>query len=99
MPFPFTHANGNICCSTRKGCCPNCEAKLAAEERPQHSAGEFSPLDPYKAGLDALRASETRAAAARTHSPAPRPTEMHLDANGVPDPYFHGLERLRSTNR
>jgi hypothetical protein len=63
MPFPFQHANGRICCSTREACCPNCEAKIAAEARANvtpraaslRTAIDSTPPDPYAAGLEKMR--------------------------------------------
>lgn len=57
---------------------------------------DYTPPDPYEKDLASMRLSVAQAAAA--HQPSPRSTEMHLDANGIPDPYFHALERMR-TNR
>ncbi len=101
MPFPFTHQNGNICCSTRKGCCPNCEAKLTAENtgRTLRSAADYAPPDPYKAGIDAQRASDAKVAAEKTYQPTPRSTTPVLDANGVPDPYAAALDAMRREGR
>jgi hypothetical protein len=31
MPFPFRHANGNVCCTNKAIACDDCKAKLAAE--------------------------------------------------------------------
>src|SRR5260221_13502097 len=33
MPFPFTHKNGGICCSTSDAMCDSCKAKVAAKAR------------------------------------------------------------------
>lgn len=99
MPFPFTHANGGPCCTSPKDLCPTCEGKLAVEKHNMRSAEDYTPPDPYKAGTDAQRASDAMAAAKRTYQPAPRPTEMHLDAHGVPDSYFHAIEAMKQENR
>lgn len=101
MTFPFTHPDtGGICCSSRRGCCPRCEAKLVAENtgrslRSGSRAEDFAPPDPYAAGLAKLRASDAQAAAAKTYQPTQRPTEMHLDANGIPDPYASALAAMK----
>ena len=47
-----------------------------------------------EAGIERMQ----RAAAARTKTDAPTPTEMMFDANGVPDPYAAGLAALRKDN-
>lgn len=68
----------------------------AATLRTAIPAHPYGALDPYKAGIDAQRLADAKAAATRTHQPTPRPTEMPLDANGIPDPYFNDLQKLRS---
>lgn len=83
----------------RNPCEPCREHHRAAGRRAAalRTATDFVPPDPYAAGIAVLRASHAKAAAERT--PAPLPTEMHLDQHGIPDPYFHDLEKLRSANR
>jgi len=64
------------------------------------TAGDFTPPNPYEAGLAQLRAA---AAAARTqpaHLPIPPPqAERHYDANGIPDLYAAGIAKMRSAKR
>ena len=95
MPFPFTHANGRICCSNIDYCCDAC--KPSSPRSALRSAEEFPIPDPYAAGIAKLQQED----AARTHTrtPAAQPAEMPLDANGIPDPYAAGLAQLRSENR
>ena len=45
MPFPFRHANGNICCSNAAFPCNDCKARMAAE------AEAVSVPDGYAAAL------------------------------------------------
>ena len=60
-----------------------------------HLAGEKFPApDPYREGI--RRIQEEDAKRGKTPVPSPRPTEIPLDKNGVPDPYFHELERMRN---
>jgi hypothetical protein len=80
--------------------CPKCATHFGRPAPRAASSGEdYSAPNPYSEGLAAQRASDAQAAAARTLAATPHPTELHLDANGVPDPYFHDLETLRQEKR
>lgn len=96
MSFPFMHANGGICCSTREGCCPNCQAKLAAEKRTLRSAEDFSPPDPYALDIAKQRARDDARHPPLTIAP---PQEIHYDERGIPDPYFTTLRLAALTKQ
>ena len=82
---------GVECCTAKdlKHRCPVCQAH--AGKRTLRSAADYTPPDPYKAQLDALRARDD----AKPVTIAP-PLEIHYDGRGVPDSYFNDLEKLRS---
>ena len=80
------HSEG--ACSVRDGCSTHRAASASADD--------FSPPDPYKAGIERLQREE----AARTKSNyVPPPTALPLDPGGVPDAYATDLAKMRSENR
>jgi hypothetical protein len=103
---PRIHENGGICCSAELALCDKCKAHFAWGGAPRAASlrtavpHDYTPPNSYERDLQKLRDRDAQAAAARTHQPPPRPSEMHLDANGIPDPYFHAIQaRLREENR
>jgi hypothetical protein len=85
---------GPTCLGCAK-CDPEYHAKRAAK-RTLRSATDFTPPDIYKAGIERLQ----RAEAARTKTNyVPPATEMHLDANGIPDIYAAGLAAMKKESR
>jgi hypothetical protein len=105
-----THEEGGICCSSinNRGqhvapahMCEKCRSHFSALRfRTQEgNMDDFTPPDPYQKGLADLRRAEAKAAAARSGQPAPRPTTLRLDHNGIPDPYATGLAKMRSEGR
>lgn len=82
---------GVVCCSANdiKHRCPKCQDHA---KRSLRSAADYSPPDPYKAQLDAIRARNDAKHPPVTIAP---PLEIHYNEHGVPDPYFHDLERLK----
>jgi len=97
---PRIHENGGPCCTAELALCDKCKAHFAWGGAPRAAslrtaASDYTPPDPYAEELRKIRADLTTT----SRWPEPRPTEMHLDANGVPDPYFHAIqERLREEN-
>jgi hypothetical protein len=94
---------GPTCTGCRK-CDPRYAEKRAAKRLKAASfrtavPHPYAAPDPYKTQLDAQRARDAKAAAAKTFQPAPRSTTQVLDANGIPDPYAAALEQMRSENR
>lgn len=77
--------------------------RRAAEDRARGlrtaAQHDYTPPDPWAAGIARLQA-DAQAAAARTYQPTPRSTEIHLDEHGIPDPYCHAIQaRLREENK
>jgi hypothetical protein len=59
--------------------------------RGQRPNRDYTPPDPYKAGLDKLR----DAARTSVRTLARTPTEAPRDEHGIPDPYAAGLARMK----
>ena len=95
---------GPTCLGCAK-CDPEYHAKRAAKRARQLRTAidptphPYAAPDSYERDLQALRDRDAQADAARTW-PTPRSTEVPLDSDGIPDPYFHAIqERLREENK
>jgi hypothetical protein len=63
------HETGGVCCSTPTACCDKCKAHFAAQglknvcskELEDTLTKSYRPVDPYLAGLTAMRAAEATA--------------------------------------
>lgn len=95
---PRIHENGGPCCTAELALCDKCKAHFAWGGAPRAAslrpAVDYTPPDPYEPQLARLRADLPS-----TRWPEPRSTEIHLDANGVPDPYYAALEQMRKENQ
>jgi hypothetical protein len=110
---PRQRPDGTLCCHEtladgrrRLGDhpCPTCRDhhdRRAASLRTAvpRAASKYEPPDPWAAGIAQLQQADAQAAAAKTHQPVPRSTEIHLDEHGVPDPYAAALEQMRKERR
>jgi hypothetical protein len=94
--YEIRNADGTVCCAGNRPDFPRCEKCKGKTATHTASDDDYSPPDPYERGLAALRLAE-QATAARMHSPASRQKEIRYDENEIPDPYYHDLEKLRST--
>jgi len=82
------------CCTAETALCDTCKAHFGRASL-RSAAADFTPPDPYAAGLTAQRERDAKAAAARTYQPQPlRPTATPA-GYAPPDPYVAQLERLR----
>ena len=93
---PFRNANGSICCSDKDALCDVCKSKHAARGHRSASTRvqDYEPPDAYASDAAKLQAADARNESAN-HTPI-RDTTIHLDANGIPDPYAADIARLRA---